>query len=164
MTEKRLILMVGQPGVGKSTYIKEQIENNSQNKKIAVVSRDAIRFSLLEEGEKYFSKEKDVFLNFIAGGLNALNDNDEVYMDATHLNPSSRAKILNHFKDIPNLIFGAVYIKAPVELAIAQNEQRKGTRGYVPVDVIQKFFNAIVPPDFSEGFDEITIIHKEVVS
>ena len=57
-----LYLMVGAPGSGKSTYANNFI--NTYGKPIKVVSRDAIRFSLLNDGAPYFSKEKDVFSKF----------------------------------------------------------------------------------------------------
>ena len=46
--------MVGAPGAGKSTFIK-----NNKDKlcgSVNIVSRDEIRFSLLKDGDEYFSK------------------------------------------------------------------------------------------------------------
>ena len=59
----RLIMMCGIPGSGKSTWIqncKGFIGND-----VVVVSRDAIRFSMLKEGEDYFgiTSLEDVLFN-----------------------------------------------------------------------------------------------------
>lgn len=159
--KKKLILMIGQPGVGKSTYIQQRM-NEHPEEKACVVSRDAIRFSLLESGDEYFDKEKQVFSTFIKDGKAALEKYDNVYMDATHLNPASRDKVLRHFRNM-DVDLCAVYIHAPLELAILQNENRKGTRGYVPKEVIRRFFNSIIPPTIDEGFVEIKTIHKKGV-
>ena len=52
---KKLYVMCGGPGSGKSTWIKKNLPTFKGYTK--VVSRDEIRFSLVKEGEEYFSKE-----------------------------------------------------------------------------------------------------------
>jgi len=48
-------IMCGCPGSGKTTWLKDHVKPGS-----AIISRDAIRFSLLKEGEDYFSHEEEV--------------------------------------------------------------------------------------------------------
>ena len=57
----KLIIMSGAPGCGKSTYARKYCE---EHKDTVIVSRDAIRFSLLKDGEHYFSKEIEVLRLF----------------------------------------------------------------------------------------------------
>ena len=96
-----LNVMVGVPGSGKSYYIK----NHCSLPRDVVVSRDAIRFSLLQEGESYFSHENKVFRLFCdqinksafykdLPWLTHLEGEGIVWADATHLNARSRAKLL----------------------------------------------------------------------
>ena len=58
--KNKLYVMIGVPGSGKSTFIK----NNKKEKDI-YVSRDQIRFKYLKEGEPYFTHEKQVFKEFL---------------------------------------------------------------------------------------------------
>ena len=51
-----LILMMGIPGSGKSTWVKNHMKSDD-----IYISRDEIRFSLLQPGDEYFSKEKEVW-------------------------------------------------------------------------------------------------------
>ena len=55
---KQLFIMIGAPGSGKSTWVKKQLRNDID----AYVSRDEIRFSMLQEGDAYFKYEKDSWL------------------------------------------------------------------------------------------------------
>ena len=85
--------MMGIPGSGKSTFIKKRrdIFNNP-----IVISRDKIRFSLLEEGDEYFSKEDEVLEEFTKQIVESLSRPiGDTIVDATHLNGGSRRKILN---------------------------------------------------------------------
>ena len=54
--ENVLYLMMGIPGSGKSTYAKQFALRN----KIQYISRDEIRFSLLQPTDGYFDKENEV--------------------------------------------------------------------------------------------------------
>lgn len=57
-----IIMLVGVPGSGKSTYAQELIkELEAENHTVAYISRDKIRFNALEPNDLYFDKEKAVF-------------------------------------------------------------------------------------------------------
>ena len=68
MKTKQLYLMMGAPGSGKSTWIKNHL--NSQD---VYISRDEIRFAKLKDGEDYFAHEGNVYAEFLL-----------VYADASH--------------------------------------------------------------------------------
>ena len=55
-----LVLMIGVPGSGKSTWIQNRL-----TEKDVWVSRDTIRYCLLEEDDDYFAKEDEVIKLFI---------------------------------------------------------------------------------------------------
>lgn len=146
----KLCIMVGIPGSGKSTYIKNYASENAK-----IVSRDNIRFSLLKEGNKYFSKEKEVLKILYATVNDYLRQEYDVYVDATHITKRSRHKLLSNLnlnKDIQTI---AIHIKTPLSHALKNNHNRIGTQYYVPPEVIKKFYDMAEPPTLEEGFDKI---------
>ena len=60
---KILYILCGPAASGKSTFSHFLVQDKNSYK---IVSRDAIRFSLVNENEEYFSKEKEVFRTYIA--------------------------------------------------------------------------------------------------
>ena len=64
MNKPKLIVMVGIPGSGKSTFAQHYIKDAS-NISTVWVSRDEVRYSLISGTDEYFAKEKDVFKTFL---------------------------------------------------------------------------------------------------
>ena len=157
----KLILMCGCPGSGKSTWIQNHKDFFKDN--IKVVSRDAIRFSMLKDGEDYFAHENDVFKTFITEIGSGLKTDKTVIADATHLNHVSRSKVL---KALGINLRGcdsveAIFIKVPLEVALAQNENRKDTKTYVPRDVVKRMHESLETPNILEGFDKVYIYNPQ---
>lgn len=140
-----LYLMCGVPGCGKSTWInKNKIDSD------IVVSRDVVRFSLVKENEDYFSKENLVFNTFIEQ-INEAIDNrvSTIYVDATHINETSRNKVLDrlHLSDEVKVI--PVFIKEKLETCLHRNSLREG-RANVPEKAIIRMYNSLHAPNFNE--------------
>ena len=155
---KRLIMMSGIPGSGKSTYANELYEHPTANID-KLVSRDQIRFSLLEDGEDYFHKEKQVYDIFVSEIKKALDNGQTVIADATHINEASRTKLLRALgMSLKDCCVEIVFFKVPVWRALHRNENRINTRFYVPEQVIRRMATQITMPTFEEGFDIIHII------
>lgn len=160
-----LFMMMGVPGSGKTTFAKELAENRPDTVR---VSRDDIRFSLLEKGDEYFAKEDKVFKTFTETIDKYLAEGKNVIADATHLNWGSRKKLINNLTVKPDQIL-IVYVKVSLEKALEQNELRKGTKAYVPTKVIKDMWKHIQPPatyenDFYYEVDEngkITLINLD---
>lgn len=160
MKQKTLWIMCGIPASGKSTYLKNTIQNLKYNDSV-IVSRDAIRFSLLKPSDEYFSKEKEVwteFVNMINYYLGVQDDRyTNVYVDATHLNPNSRKKLLNAI-DTSGVVVNCIAMETPLETCLERNSKRTGL-ACVPDDVIKNMRNYYVRPTKSEGFNEIIILN-----
>lgn len=153
MEKSKLYLLMGCPGSGKSTYLKERFSQPP-----VVVSRDAVRFSMVKEDEEYFSKEKEVFKEYIEQIRTAIKFNAEVFADATHLNESSRAKVLRALgNDLKDVEVNVIWVQVPLEVAITQNELRLSTRAYVPKSVIRRMYSQATMPSKEEGFEHIYI-------
>lgn len=162
LRKRKLYLMCGIPGSGKSTWI--QNHKNKFAGTVKVISRDKIRFSMLKDDDDYFSKEDEVWEEFIKQAKISLQENDNTILDATHLNVSSRSKILRALKDsLKNIEICAIVIAPPVDVAIKQNNMREG-RALVPEKVIRKMYHSFYYPELIEGFDKIYIYKNAEVS
>lgn len=148
-----LIMMMGIPGSGKSTWIKNNFPD------VEPVSRDAIRFELLKEGEDYFAHEDEVFDKFIRQIVGSLAVDEVTIADATHLNVKSRAKVLNRVRKFADFI-EIVWINPPLETAFKQNDMREGL-AWVKHGIIRRMWFSMETPTKLEGFDKITIIGEE---
>ena len=149
---KNLVLMVGTPASGKSTFIQE---HNVKNYK--VVSRDTIRFSFLKDNEDYFAHENEVYKVFVNTTKEELDKGNNVIADATFLSEGSRTKFLRALgKSLENTKVTAVMMKTPLEVCLERNEQRQG-RAYVPRGVIRRMDAQKTVPAIEEGFDEVFV-------
>lgn len=142
-----LVLMMGVPGSGKTTYAKKFIGEND-----IYVSRDEIRFSLVAEDEPYFSKEDEVLKTFISKVDEGITKAKRyVVADATHLNAGSRAKLLKNLHNKPEKVY-VLYVAVPLKVALERNTQRSG-RALVPETSIRNMFQSISLPRKEEGID-----------
>jgi predicted kinase len=157
MKQKRLFLLSGIPGSGKSTWIKNQIEAKGG----IWISRDAIRFAALSEEDEYFSKEDEVFATFISAIQEQINNPiaTDIYVDASHLNTKARNKTLRRLNleglDEKN----CVCFQIPLEVAFERNDQRSG-RALVPHSVIAEMAKSLTLPKANEKFDHIIVIDE----
>ena len=144
----KMYLMIGAPGCGKSYYIAQH-----KQPKDLVISRDKIRFGMLKDGDEYFSKEKEVYNEFIKQIEAAITANATFYVDQTSLNRAARNKLFSRLSKKPDEIIG-VYINKPIETILYQNSLRTG-RALVPEDAVIHMFYSIEKPTKEEGFTEI---------
>ena len=153
---KRLYVMVGIPGSGKSTCIKNSLGILIRDYGVGkVVSRDAIRFSIVKEDEPYFSKEKEVFNTFINEIKEGLENYDVVIADATHINQASRTKTLRALGTaLKDVSVTAIVMTTDIEEALMRNMKRKGLE-LVPEDAIEHMWARYTEPELEEGFDAI---------
>ena len=95
MNQKKVFLLSGIPGSGKSTWARKNLTPTTE-----WISRDNVRFSIVNEDEEYFSHEDEVFDTFISYINQMLEDPrvDTIFIDATHLNKRSRDKTLNRIR------------------------------------------------------------------
>lgn len=139
----KLIIMSGAPGSGKSTYAKLLVQRNTNT---IHISRDAIRFSLLEPGDHYFSRETEVLETFYNNIISYLNKGSNVIADASHLNWKSRKALLEKIvKKVTNFQVEVIYIRPPLKVCFERNDTRIG-RENVPHDVIAKMYNSQSDP------------------
>lgn len=147
--KKVLYIAVGAPNSGKTTFINDRIEALGG----VHVSRDEIRFSLLESDDDYFKHEGETFLTFCEQIQEALDNPkgpDDVYADATHLNKRSRKKLLKklHLQNVEKIII--LYFKVPYELLEKRNSARVG-RVKIPYTALENMYNSMDIPTVEEN-------------
>ena len=142
----KLIITMGIQGSGKSTFIQNQLQDTDK-----WVSRDLIRFNLLEDNEDYFKKEKQVVKQFMAEIEQGLKDTKikRVFADALNISKKSRAKIINRFRNLAEEI-EIVWVQVPLDTAIARNEKRTG-RAKLDKQILIDCYNRLEEPTEEEG-------------
>lgn len=145
-----LVLMMGAPGSGKTTWARKVISAKTDK----YISRDEIRQSIVKEGEEFFSHENEVIDTFAKQVDEALLTTKRyVYVDATHLTPKSRKQILNKLKNKYERLYG-VHIDVSCSTVQQRNAQRTGN-ALVPYDVVTRMYNSYQKPTEIEGFDAV---------
>lgn len=159
----KLYVMVGIPGSGKDYWIKEFVKFEKQfhpDETIKAVSRDEVRFSIIKDEDGYFSKENEVFKEFIKQINDSLAVNDVTIANATHISAASRAKLLKNLKGLKDVHVCAIVKKVNIDICIAQNNNRTG-RARVPEDAILNMAKNFTIPAKNEGFNDIIIFDRE---
>lgn len=151
MKKGKLIMLVGAPGCGKSTWRK--------NSNILYVSRDEIRFSLLKEGEEYFSHEPTVYDIYCRLLAKYLNEGKEVIADSTNLTEKARKVLIEKINKYCEVEYAkeAVFFKVPLKICLERNEKRVG-REHVPSHRLINMYYAIEKPTEEEGFEKVNEI------
>lgn len=150
-----LYLMCGVPGAGKSTFLKNHIKKENS----AIISRDAIRFSIVKPYEDYFSHEDEVLNVFWEQINKALAEGKDTFVDQTSLTPRARKWLLQHVEGYKHA--NLIWIDENLETCLKRNELRRGTRTYVPRGVIRRMFSQFIEPSLDEGFDYIFHYNSE---
>ena len=145
-TSCKVILLVGLPGSGKSTWAAQQ--------RLPVLSSDAVRELLTGDAtDQTIHKLVFATIRFFLGQRIALGS-PVTCVDATHLTPLERRPYLR----MKGIEVEAVYFDVPVEVCKARN---RGRKRMVPDEVIDRMARKLVAPTPAEGFSRIRVITPE---
>lgn len=147
----KLIIMVGLPGSGKSTYATKYTTQD----RTTLVSTDEIRRELYGNPETQ-GNAQEVFNEAYRRIEIALRAGDTVVFDATNLKARNRRYLINKYRPIADTII-AEYINTPIDECIMRDELRSRTVGY---EVIQRMARGMTEPRLDEGFDLLHIVGK----
>jgi predicted kinase len=141
----RVVVLVGLPGSGKSTYL---------DKVVGVLSSDAIRLLLADDPTDQSIHER-VFqtLRYLLRQRLAIR-RGITYVDATNLTPAERSPYIGI-----GLSYGceveAVYFDVPLAICRERNARR---RRVVPESALETMAAKLIPPAVGEGFHRVITI------
>lgn len=144
---RKLFIMCGIPGSGKSTFLNRITKPTS-----LVISRDKIRFSLLKDGEEYFSHEPVVEQMFYNGISKALQLNYDVFADQSSISIAARKKLISRVTSYSEI--NVIWVDTSIEECINRDLNRTG-RAHVGAKVIENMAKNFVAPTYAEGFANI---------
>ena len=149
MNRPSLILLVGIPGSGKTTYADGYM---SRYLNTIHLSSDKIRAELW--GNEAIQGDNDMVFSIMQSrAIEALHDGKNVIYDATNITRKDRAHIINMCPKFVKIEAHVVW--APIEICIERDASRERTVGKHVIDKMLKRFQ---PPFYDEGIQEIKII------
>jgi predicted kinase len=134
-----LIIFVGVQGAGKSTYFHNHLAATHVH-----VSKD-----LMKNARNRDARQQSMIEEALAAGRSVVVDN-------TNPTPAVRAPLVAQGR-LHGARVVAYYFDAVIKDAIERNRGREG-KARVPDYVIYVTARKLVPPSFSEGFDEVRVI------
>lgn len=152
MNRPSLILLVGIPGSGKTTYAEKYIKENPN---AVHLSSDKIREELWGN-EATQGDNNEVFSLMQYRAIDALNNGQSVVYDATNITRKDRSYIIALCPKFAKIECHIIW--ASIETCIERDAARERTVGKEVIDRMLKRFQAVY---YDEGVDEIKIILPE---
>ena len=159
---KKLILLIGLPAVGKSTWVNKFLKHNTDTIVCGLdlfLEQEYPQFSTYVEKFNHHQKLGDIgFDNYIkymdSCKKEALKKGYNLIIDQTNLNKKARARHLS----LPAKEKIAVFWRNTPKDWKKRLERRSRKEGkFIPKEVLKSMANSLEEPSFKEGFDKIII-------
>lgn len=166
---QKLIMTIGLPGSGKTTYINEfyQLVNAGtlpDARTLAYLSSDyyieceAARLNK-NYNEVFNDKIKEATANLEKNLQAALSMKQSILWDQTNLSVKSRKGKLNKIPDDYRRI--ALYFVPNIDRVLEINTERYKFGRDLPEGILKNMINSIQEPTFDEGFDTIIKVERQ---
>lgn len=151
MRKPVLYMLCGIPASGKTTWATNFIKEHRGEQNISYISRDSIRFELVDPQEEYFSHEDEVFHIFSSTIAENLYTNFDVIADATHLNKKSRAKLIHAIDKCGGIEYNIIFVWFHTSFIVCcdRNAKRVG-RAQVPLETMYSMWHHFSIPSSKE--------------
>ena len=143
---QRIIVLVGLPGSGKSTYL--------ERLGVTALSSDLIRQLLADDATdqtihgRVFNTLRYLVRQRLAIGRQV------TYVDATHLTPDERRPYIK-IAQAYGCAAEALFFDVPLEVCLDRN---RGRARVVPEEAVRAMAAKLVPPSVDEGFSRVTVV------
>jgi predicted kinase len=143
---QRIVVLVGLPGTGKSTYLEKL--------GVTALSSDAIRQLLADDVTdqgihgRVFNTIRYLLRQRLAIGRPV------TYVDATHLTPDERRPYIK-IAQWYGCEVEALFFDVPLEVCLERN---RGRARVVPEQAVRAMALKLVPPSAEEGFSQVTLV------
>ena len=142
----KLNVLIGIPGSGKTTFVKEFIKENN----CVLVSTDQVRKDNpnISEDRVWPTVYQNIGESLAAG--------KDVVFDATSITPKVRDRLKENIKAYCNEYeLNGYYFPTYYKLCIDRVNKRNNIEGelFLPIEVVASYGNKVIPPTYNEGFN-----------
>ena len=176
MKTSEIIILIGPPCIGKSTWIYENLNRTRYD----IINRDVLVEEIaVKNGLSYdemfsnFSKtkelQKEVDHKLNENFQNLVRNKKNIVIDMTNMSSKSRAKFIQPLKNHPDykkiavlFLFEEFSMNELIKLSEIRNDSLKenGKSKTIPRPVYEKMISMFMEPSKEEGFDEIRIVNN----
>lgn len=147
----RIILTIGLPGSGKSTWL--------DDRGITPLSSDALRKLLLDDEDNQTANRSIFMVLRLLLRKRLQLKRPVTYVDATHLSTWERRPYF-HLAKLYGCCVEALWFDEPFEVCMERNAARKRV---VPPEVMHRMRQRLEQPTLREGFSKIVVLRENTV-